>query len=271
MKSANLGGREPTLFVIPGSHACRSAIMMLDYKGIDFRRVELHTGLHPLSVRVRGFALAGRPLRSVDGRTHRSLALLDRLGTVPALSIAGERVQTNHQIARHLDRLQPDPGLFPSDPELRAAVEEAESWGDEVLQMAARRASLCASSHGLDSLHRRGGAGRLGALLAPTDRRRAVAARTAAAIFRAGPAREREVLDSLPAMLDRIDAWIAGGVLGAPTATVADFMIVPSLALLCYQEPLRSEIEARPAGVLMERLLPEPPLARESRAAQPIN
>jgi glutathione S-transferase len=268
MDSANLHGREPTLFVIPGSHACRSAMMMLDYKGIAFRTVQLHTGLHPLSVRVRGFALAGRPLRSVDGRTHRSLALLDRLGTVPALSIGGERVQTNKQIARHLDSLQPDPGLFPSDPERRAAVEEAERFGDEVLQMAARRASLCASSHGLQALHRRGGSGRLGPLLAPTDRRRAVAAWTAAVIFHAGAEREREVLDALPAMLDRVDAWIAAGVLGAPAPTVADFMIVPSLALLSYQEPLRSEIEARPAGALMERLLPEPALAHEASASR---
>ena len=42
---------------------------------------------------------------------------------------------------------------------------------------------------------------------------------------------------------------------------VADFMIVPSLALLSYRLDLREQIARRPAGALLERVLPEAPAA----------
>ena len=53
---------------------------------------------------------------------------------MPALKIDGDKVQGSRQIARELERLRPEPPLFPADPEKRAAVEEAERFGDEELQ-----------------------------------------------------------------------------------------------------------------------------------------
>ena len=53
---------------------------------------------------------------------------------MPALKIDGRKVQGSREIARALERLQPEPPLFPADPEQRAAVEEAERFGDEELQ-----------------------------------------------------------------------------------------------------------------------------------------
>jgi hypothetical protein len=76
--------------------------------------------------------------------------------------------------------------------------------------------------------------------------------------FRASPDAERELLEALPAMLDRIDAWIGAGVLNSRALNAADFMIAPSLALLAYRLDLRSEIESRPGGALVDRVLPEP-------------
>jgi hypothetical protein len=38
----------------------------------------------------------------------------------------------------------------------------------------------------------------------------------------------------------------------------ADFMIVPSLALLHYRRDLRPELEARVSMQLLDRVLPEP-------------
>jgi glutathione S-transferase len=68
-------------------------------------------------------------------------------------------------------------------------------------------------------------------------------------------------LAELPGMLDTIDRWLAEGVLGGPELNAADFMIAPSLALIAYRLDLRAQIEARPAGAWLERVLPEPALS----------
>src|SRR5690242_6129288 len=90
---------------------------MLEIKGIDYRRVDLMPGLHPLGLRLARF----------------------RGGTVPALVIDGRRIQGSLTISRALEEMRPQPPLFPSDPELRARVEEAERWGDAELQPTPRR------------------------------------------------------------------------------------------------------------------------------------
>jgi glutathione S-transferase len=251
------------LYVIPGSHACRCAMLMLAHKRIAYELVTLSTGAHPLMLRLLSFPGNPKPIRTVDGRTHAALATLDRLGTVPALAFDGERVQTNRRIARFLDRLQHERPLFPAEAHARAAVEEAETWADEVLQMGARRLALAAAARGLDELHDRARSGRLGALLAYGERKRIfdswVAGRVA---FRASPDGERALLAELPSMLDRIDRWIGHGVLGGPDLFAADYMIAPSVALLSYRRDLREEIERRPAGALIDRVLPLPARAR---------
>jgi glutathione S-transferase len=247
-----------TLYVFPGSHACTCAMLMLDLKGIPYRRVNLISGLHPLGVRIHGFRGNRTPIRRVDGRTHRSLGLLDRIGTVPALRFGMEKIQTNREIARFLERTHPEPPLFPPEGARRRAVEEAERWGDEILQMSARRIVLAASRRGLQELRDRGGRGRLGPLLSENETARIVSGRVAAQIFKVSDSSERELLAALPAMLDSIDAWIAAGVLDAGELNAADLMIAPSLALLAYRLDLRPEIEARAAGGLLERVLPEP-------------
>ncbi|HWX51998.1 MAG TPA: hypothetical protein VNY34_01815, partial [Solirubrobacteraceae bacterium] len=211
-----------------------------------------------LGVRMRGFAGNRSPIRSVDGRTHRSLALLDRIGTVPALSFGGQKVQTNREIARFLERVRPEPPLFPEDPAQREAVEEAECWGDEVLQMAARRIVLAAAVHGPDTFPGRGGRGRLGPLMSGNETLRLLTSRVAARTFHATPGRERELLGQLPSMLDTVDQWIAAGVLNGEQLNAADLMIAPSLALLTYRSDVRPEVEARPLGALVDRVLPEP-------------
>jgi glutathione S-transferase len=233
-------------------------MLMLDHKKLDYRTVELPTGMHPLMLRALGFAGNREPIRQLNGATPADLALLDRLGTVPALRTADRRVQTNHEIARFLEREYAEPPLFPEEEGRRRAVEEAERWGDEELQMAARRVALATASHGLDAMHLRAGDGRLGPLLARSGPVRAVASRVAGRSFRAGAGNEAALLAAIPPMLDRVDAWIEEGVLGAPALNVADFVIAPSLALLCYRPDLALQIAARPAGAVLDRLLPEP-------------
>jgi glutathione S-transferase len=246
------------LYVILGSHACRTGMLLLDHKGIAYEVVELPTGLHPLAMRVLGFGGNAAPFRELGDRRGRMVGVLDRLGTVPALRMNGDRVKTNRDIARHLDRLQPDPPLFPADPDARREVEEAEAWGDDVFQMAARRLTAAASMHGPGALHNDGGDGRLGPLLWRNARVRSAGVGMVRRTFGADERGEAALRAQLPAMLDRIDGWIAAGVLNGEALTAADYMLASSLALLTYVTDLRDEIAGRPARALVDRLLPEP-------------
>jgi glutathione S-transferase len=246
------------LYVIPGSHACRSAILMLEHKRVPYRRVDIVTLLHPIAARLHGFD-AGGETRSAGARRPLSIRFGDLLGTVPALAANGGRISTNRQIARFLEDHHPEPPLFPADPEQRRAVEEAERWANEELQMAARRIALAHAVREPAESSRRVADGRMGYLLY----RRALARRLiipmiGRLVFKADPDAERELLADLPAMLDRIDAWIADGVLGGAQLNAADFMVAPSLALMLYRPDILPLLEGRPALELVDRLLPEP-------------
>jgi glutathione S-transferase len=246
------------LYVIPGSHACRSGILMLEHKGVPYKRVDILTLLHPLVVRLHGFD-AGGQTRTAGGRRTWGLRLGDRLGTVPALAADGERISTNHEIARFLDQRHPEPPLFPADPEERAAVEAAERWANETLQMAARRIPGAALLRDPESFSRSSGNGRLGYLLYRRElTRRLLIPRIIGGPFATSPKPERDPIADLPELLDRVDAWIADGVLGGAQLNAADFMVAPSLALILYRPDTKTLFEGRPALELVDRILPEP-------------
>jgi glutathione S-transferase len=246
------------LYVIPGSHACRSAMLMLEHKRISYRRVDILTLTHAVVVRLYGFD-AGGQTRSAGGRRTFGLRLGDRLGTVPALAANGDRISTNHGIARYLDERHPEPPLFPADPQRRAAVEEAERWANETLQMAARRIPGAAAVRDPAAFGRAAADGRMGYLLYKQEFiRRWVVPKVLGRVFVASPEADAELMAQLSEMLDRIDGWIAQGVIGGPELNAADFMIAPSLALIMYRPDVRPLFEGRPALELVDRLLPEP-------------
>jgi glutathione S-transferase len=168
-------------------------------------------------------------------------------------------VKTNREIARFVEEMRPDPPLYPTDPDRRRAVEEAERWGDEVFQMTARRLGLAALLHGRDGIIDRGGDGRLGPLLWRRPNVRWIGARFIGRFFfEADADAEAKQLAALPGQLDRIDGWIETGVLNGERLYAADLMLAPSLALLTYRRDLRAEVERRPSARLVDRLLPEP-------------
>ena len=246
------------LYVIPGSHACRAAMLMLEHKGVPYRRVDVITGTHPVVARLRGFGTGGQR-REAGGRRPRVLRMADRLATVPALAAAEHRVSTNHGIARFLDERHPQPPLFPADPAARSAVEDAEHWANETLQMAARRILATAAVRDPRGFSHSTADGRMGYLLyrsAPA--RRLLIPRLLRGTFAADPSAEPELLAELPALLDRVDALIADGVIGGEHLNAADFMIAPSLALILYRSDVEPVFEGRPALELVDRLLPEP-------------
>jgi glutathione S-transferase len=237
LSSSNSDGHESTnqakLYVIPGSHACRAGILMLEHKGIDFQTAEIPTGFQAPLLRARGF----------PGRT------------VPALTFEGRRVQTNRAIARFLDELEPEPALLPS--ERREEIEEAERWADEVLQTLARRLVLAAGSRDLSLIDGYGDTQRLGPILAKTTGRRSRIMRIAARyVFKIDDYTEELDLAAVPEELGRLDAWVDSGLLDGPELNAADFQIAPSLCLLACRRDIRELVEDRPAWELVERLLP---------------
>jgi glutathione S-transferase len=245
------------LYVIPGSHACRSAMLMLEHKGVPYRRVDVVTLLHPVVVRLRGFDADGQT-RTAGKRRPLPLRIGDLLGTVPALACEGERISTNHRIARFLDARHPDPRLFPADPQQRSQVEEAARWANETLQMAARRIVLPAVVRDPAGFSRTSADGRMGYLLYRSAlARRLISPLIGRMVFAVASPGDDEIVE-LPSLLDRIDGWIGDGIIGGTELNAADFMIAPSLALILYRADARPLFEGRPALELVDRLLPEP-------------
>jgi glutathione S-transferase len=244
--------------VIPGSHACRAAMLMLEHKRVPYRRVDFVTLLHPAAARLRGFD-AGGETRAAGRRRTLGLRIGDWLGTVPALACGTERVSTNRAIARFLDDRHPDRPLFPADPGQRSAVEETERWANETLQMAARRILLAGALRDPAAFSQAASDGRMGYLLYRSAvARRLIIPMIGRQIFAAAPARDPELLAELDAILDRVDGWIAAGILGQAAPNAADFMVAPSLALMLYRSDILPRFQGRPALELVDRLLPEP-------------
>lgn len=226
-----------TLYVIPASHPSRAAWKMLDYKGIPFRRRDLIPVVSKGMLRAAGFPGV----------------------TVPALKLDGERVQGSREIARALDRMTPEPPLFPADASARAAVEEAEAWGDETLQPLARRILWNGMRRDKRPLRSYSEGAKLGVPLGVAMRTSAPVVALSARFNDATDDNVRTDLAALPAALQRIDDWIAAGVIGAEAPNAADFQIAPSLGLLLTMEDLRPAIEGRPAGELARRIDPDYP------------
>jgi glutathione S-transferase len=244
------------LYVIPGSHACRSAMLMLEHKGVPYRRVDFVTLTHPVMARLHGFD-AGGETRVAGTRRTPGLRFGDALGTVPGLRADGRRISTNRAIARFLDERHPERPLLPADPEQRRAVEEAERWANEQLQMDARRIPLSWAMRDRPAVARETANGRMGPLLYRHALARRVIIPWLGQVF-AADRDDDATLATLRGHLDRIDAFIAEGVLGGETPNVADFMVAPSLALILYRPDVRPLFEGRPALALVDRFLPEP-------------
>ena len=211
---------------------------MLEYKGIPYERRDLLPVASRVLVRRLGF----------------------KGNRVPALKIDGRRVQGSHDVARELEAVKPDPPLFPADPQARDAVEQAEAWSDPFQQVPrgiifwALKKEPDAQRSFLEDAH-------LG-IPVPVG----VLIKTSGPIIYGSRRMNdsydptvRELLSQIPEALDRIDGWIASGVIGGAQPNVADFEIAPTVRLLMTFDDLRPAIESRPAGQHAMRFLPEAP------------
>jgi glutathione S-transferase len=225
------------LYVIPGSHPSMTARLMLEAKGIAYERVDL------MPVISKGMLRALRFPRT----------------TVPALRLDGRRIQGSREIARELDRVQPEPPLFPSDPDRRTEVELAERWGDETLQPLARRTLWNALRRDRSPLASFAEGARLGVPIGLAVKTSAPIVVASANLNEATDSNVRAGLAALPGVLARIDDWIEAGVLGREQPNAADFQIATSLRLLMTLDDVHPAIERRPAGELATRLVPDFP------------
>jgi glutathione S-transferase len=67
----------------------------------------------------------------------------------------------------------------------------------------------------------------------------------------------RADLTALPGYLDRVDGYIADGVMGGDELNVADLQIAPSIRLILTVGDVRPLIDGRPCGELARRLFPD--------------
>jgi glutathione S-transferase len=228
---------EARLYVIPGSHPSMAARLMLETKGIAYKRTDLMPVISKAVLRGLGF-----PRK-----------------TVPALKLDGHKIQGTGEIARELDRIQPEPPLLPADPERRTAVEEAERFGDEDLQPPVRAILWWALRKDKAPLRSYSEGASLGIPIGLALKTAGPIVAASARFNEATDENVRRGLAALPAMLQRIDDWIADGTIGGEQPNVADFQIAPSLRLAMTLDDLRPAIESRPAGELAMRLVPTYP------------
>lgn len=224
---------DTTVYGIDISHPTATARLMLDHKGIDHDFSTMPPGAQIVVLRARGF----------------------HAGTVPALKIDGRKVQTTLAISRELDRIQPDPPLFPADPEKRAAVEEAETWGDRDYQPVPRRIFRWALASDADV--RTVVAGILG-LPAPRI--------TGAAFIGPGKyfAKTTGCTDGqieadvrgLRAQLDHVAELLEAGTIGGDDLNAADFQIATTSRVLLRLDPVSEWVAGTAAAEHAERVCP---------------
>ena len=214
----------------PPTHTVR---LELEAKGLDYKPIWLLPGIHPVLLRTRGF----------------------RGGTVPAVKLDGRKLQHSRAISRALEELQPEPPLFPSDPERRLAVEEAERWGDEVLQDVPRRIVRWLSVHRPET--REMIARELGVPLPKF----AAWINAPSARYLAGKVDSTEEIGNaiaqVPEVIAHVDELIAEGVIGGEQPNAADYQIATSVRALLTVRDLDAVTQGRPAAEHAMRLVPD--------------
>jgi glutathione S-transferase len=232
-----LGAVTPTFYVVPGSHPCAAVRAALALKGIGYEQVDFLPVAHRLLGRLRYGAR-----------------------TVPGLRLdSGERLAGSRAIMRRLDELAPDPPLYPAPgDEARKLVERAEEWGDEVLQPLVRRvvwAVLMRAPRSMESYSEGTDLPVPAALARPGL---PLVARASARLNQVSDASTRSDLLALGGHLDRVDRWVADGLLGGAHPNAADLQIGASLQLALTLDDLRPLIDARPGARLAAFLAPIP-------------
>ncbi len=225
------------LFIIPASHPSITVELMLGHKGIAYKRADLLPVISKGVLRAVGFPGI----------------------TVPALKIDGAKVQGSRPIARELERLRPEPPLFPADPAQRAAVEAAERFGDEELQHPIRQILWWGMKRDKAPLRSYSEGAKIGMPIGLAVKTATPIVALSARFNEADDEHARRALAALPALLQKVDDLIAAGTINGQQLNAADFQIATSIGLAMTLDDLRPTIENRPAGTLAKRVVPNYP------------
>jgi glutathione S-transferase len=223
------------LYVIHGSPACAVVEKAMSMKALSYDVVEWPPPLHaPMQ-------------RMIFGER-----------TVPGLKIDGEKIARSRTIIRRLEQLVPEPPLFPADPQQRARVEEAERWGDEVLQPVARELVWVGFQHCPAAMVSYSEHSRLRLPAAAIRLSAPLIARLEARLNRTNDGVSRSALKALPAQLAKVDTWIADGTIGNPEhPNAADLQLASTIRFLLTLADARPLIDGRPCAELAIRLFPK--------------
>jgi glutathione S-transferase len=222
-----MAGTRPRLYVLPGSHPCTAVEAALRLKALDFDR----TVLLPIAPVLIG------PLRW--GGT-----------TVPGMRLGGERLLGSRTIMRRLDELAAEPPLLPPPGAERDRLLEAERWGDEVFQSVPRRLIDAAFVRRPRAMESYAANAKLPLPAAAMRPAMPLTARLMAIKNKASDEAARADLAALPGHLERIDAWIAEGLLGGERPNAADLQIGSTVQLLLSIGDARPLVEGRTAAQL---------------------
>jgi len=101
------------------SHYCEKIRLILDYKGLPYRKIEVTPGVGQLEV----FRMSGQR-------------------QVPVLKDGSEVIADSTAIAEYLERKYPDRPIIPTEPKLRGLTLLMEQWADESIGLNARKCML---------------------------------------------------------------------------------------------------------------------------------
>jgi len=217
----------PKLYVLPGSHPCAAVEEAMRRKAIDFKRVDLL----PLVPHLVG------PVRYGGS-------------TVPGMRMGDRKIVGSRNIMRVLDELAPAPPLLPPAGPQRDGVLEAERWGDEVFQSVPRRILDVGFVREPLSMESYAGDARLPLPAAMLRPGLPLTARLMARKNSATEQSARADLTALEGQLEKIDGWIADGLLGGEEPNAADLQIGSTIRLLMSIADVRPLIESHPAKQL---------------------
>ncbi|WNZ23771.1 glutathione S-transferase family protein [Leptolyngbya sp. NK1-12] len=105
------------------SHYCEKVRLILDYKGLPYRKVEVTPGIGQLDL----YRLSGQR-------------------QVPVLKDGAEVIADSTAIAKYLDQHYPERPIIPTDPKQRALCFVMEEWADESIGLNARKVMIGAFS-----------------------------------------------------------------------------------------------------------------------------